>query len=459
MTTLDTTLDTTPGTTGEPDLPFHLRGNYAPVTQEVSATDLAVIGTLPPDLCGRFFRNGPNPRSGRSPHWFAGDGMIHGTRLREGRAEWYRNRWVRTRALDEPDARMIDDRGTVDRTIGVANTHVVEHAGRILALVESSFPHELTPELETIGVYDFAGRLDTAMTAHPKICPLTGEMHFFGYGFLPPYLTYHRVSAAGELVQSEVIDVPGATMIHDFSITETHVIFMDLPVVFDLGLAMRGGMPYRWDDDYGARLGVMPRGATGVQPTWFDIDPCYVFHPMNSFDVVGADGAAEQIVLDAARYPELWRLDSATFQTNASLHRFTLDLTTGAASERALDDRPIEFPRVSDDRVGRTNGLGYAVSSSTEHSSIVRYDLGGDRSTAHDFGGDRVAGEPVFVPRAGSTSEGDGYLLTYVYDKPSGSSEFVVLDAADVAREPLARVPLPQRVPFGFHGSWIADPE
>jgi len=454
-----TTLDTTPGATDEPDLPFHLRGNYAPVTREVTATDLDVIGALPPELCGRFFRNGPNPRTGRSPHWFAGDGMIHGIRLRDGRAEWYRNRWVRTRALDEPGARMIDDHGTVDRTIGVANTHVVEHAGRILALVESSFPHEVTPELETIGVYDFDGRLDTAMTAHPKLCPLTGEMHFFGYGFFPPYLTYHRVSAAGELVRSEVVDVPGATMIHDFSITETHVIFMDLPIVFDLELAMRGGMPYRWDDDYGARLGVMPRDATGVQPTWFDIDPCYVFHPMNSFDVIGADGATEQIVLDAARYPELWRRDSATFQTNASLHRFTLDLSTGAASERALDDRPIEFPRVADDRVGRTNGLGYAVSSSAEHSSIVRYDLDGDRSTTHDFGGDRVAGEPVFVPRDGSNGEGDGYLLTYVYDKPTDSSEFVVLDATDVAREPIARVPLPQRVPFGFHGSWLPDPE
>ena len=454
-----TTIDTAAADTDDSRLPFHLRGNYAPVFDEVTATDLPVIGALPPELSGRYFRNGANPHTGRSAHWFAGDGMIHGIRLREGRAEWYRNRWVRTRALAEPGVRMIGDDGSVDRTIGVANTHVVEHAGRILALVESSFPHQLTPELDTVGVCDFDGRLQSAMTAHPKICPVTGEMHFFGYGFFEPYLTYHRVSAGGELIQSEVIDVPGPTMIHDFSITESHVVFMDLPVVFDLDLAMQGGMPYRWDDDYGARLGVMPRGAVGAQPTWFDIDLCYVFHPMNSFDVTGDDGTVDRIVLDTARYPELWRQGSATFQNDAALHRFTIDLAAGTVGERALDDRAIEFPRVADDRVGRHNDVGYAVASFEDQNSIVRYDLGSDRSTAHDFGDRRIPGEPVFVAREGSTAEDDGYLLMYVYDKTTDTSEFVVLDARDVAADPLARVPLPQRVPFGFHGSWIPDPE
>ena len=183
--------------------PFHLRGNYAPVTAEVTAFDLPVEGQLPVELSGRYLRNGPTPKSGRSPHWFAGDGMIHGIELRDGKAQWYRNRWVQTRALSEPGARRIGDDGSVDRTIGVNNTHVIGHAGKILALVESSFPYELTPELETVGVYDYDGRLDSAMTAHPKLCPVTGELHFFGYGFFEPYLTYHRVSAAGELVQSK----------------------------------------------------------------------------------------------------------------------------------------------------------------------------------------------------------------------------------------------------------------
>jgi carotenoid cleavage dioxygenase len=243
----------------EESLPAHLRGNYAPVKEEVTAFDLPVRGAIPPSLRGRYARNGPNPRTGQSPHWFMGDGMLHGIELRDGGAAWYRNRWVRTRAFLE-DARGVSAEGEVDLTVGVANTHVVAHAGRIFALVESSFPTEVTRELKTVGSFDFAGRLTTAMTAHPKICPRTGELHFFGYSFKPPFLTYHRADSAGRLVQSEVIDVPGPTMIHDFAITDRHVVFMDLPIVFDLELAMAGTMPYRWSDDYGARVGIVPRG-------------------------------------------------------------------------------------------------------------------------------------------------------------------------------------------------------
>ena len=104
---------------------------------------------LPPELTGRYLRNGPNPLPGEpSAHWFTGHGMVHGIRLREGRAEWYRNRWVRTKALAGQS--MFGPQG-IDRSVGVANTHVVAHAGRIMALVESSFPHVLTPELGTVG--------------------------------------------------------------------------------------------------------------------------------------------------------------------------------------------------------------------------------------------------------------------------------------------------------------------
>ncbi len=436
--------------------PFHLRGNYAPVFDEVTAHDLEVVGSLPPELNGHYVRNGANPKSGWSPHWFAGDGMIHGLRLSGGNAEWYRNRWVQTRALNEPDAKMIGDDGSVDRTIGVSNTHIVRHADKLLALVESSFPCELSTELDTIGVHDFGGELDTAMTAHPKICPITGEMHFFGYGFFEPYLTYHRVDASGQLVQSEAIDVPGPTMIHDFSITETQVIFMDLPVVFDLDLAMKGGMPYRWDDDYGARVGVMERGAVNTQPTWFDVDPCYVFHPMNSFDATNDRGERE-VVIDTARYPELWKQGSTNFNNDAELYRWTLNLDTGAVAEAGLDDRQIEFPRVAEHLVGLPNRYGYADSSFQEQNAIVKYDLETGEAAEHRFGNDRIPGEAVFVPAEGGVNEDDGWLLTIVYDKTRDSSDFVVLDASDMSADAVATVALPQRVPFGFHGSWLDD--
>ena len=436
-----------PRTTTE--LPFHLRGNYAPVMTEVTETDLPITGALPPELCGTYLRNGPNPKSGTSPHWFAGDGMIHGVRLDQGRAAWYRNRWLRTRSLTEPGAQMIGDDGTVDRTIGVSNTHVVRHAGRVMALVESSFPCELTPELDTVGPYDYGGRLTSAMTAHPKICPLTGELHFFGYHWSEPYLTYHRANAEGDLVQSEVIDVPGPTMVHDFSITETQVVFLDLPVVFDLELALQGTMPYRWDDDYGARIGVMPRGVAGAQPRWFEVEPCYVFHPLNSYD----DGGV--VVLDAARYPELWRRDPSRFANDATLHRWRLDTAAGTVTETALDDRSIEFPRLAEHLVGRRNRFGYAVGSFDERNALVKYDLDRQASSEHDFGPDRVPGEAVFVAAADGRNEDDGWLLAFVYDKGRHSSDLVVLDASEPEASPVATITLPQRVPFGFHGSWL----
>ncbi len=200
--------------------------------------------------------------------------MLHGVRLRGGRAEWYRNRWVRTAAL--AGRPFLTDTG-VDRTAVVANTHVVEHAGRLLALVESGFPYEVDGELGTIGPCDFDGRLTTAMTAHPKTDPVTGEMHFFGYSPFPPYLTYHRLSAAGELVVSRPVEVPGPTMMHDFAITEHHVVWLDLPMTFSAERLGRS-MPFAWDESYGARLGVMRFDDPASRVQWFEVDPCYVFH-------------------------------------------------------------------------------------------------------------------------------------------------------------------------------------
>jgi carotenoid cleavage dioxygenase len=437
------------------ELPFHLRGNYAPVREEVTAFDLHVTGHIPPELQGRYVRNGPNPRSGASPHWFMGDGMLHGVELRGGRASWYRNRYVRTRALVE-DAVAVQPDGTRDLTVGRANTHLIAHAGRTLALVESSLPTEVTPELDTVGCHDFDGRLRTAMTAHPKTCPLTGELHFFGYSFMAPFLTYHRADAAGRLVQSEVIEVPGPTMMHDFAITDRHVVFMDLPVIFDLELAMAGTMPYRWSDDYGARLGLMPRGGGNADVRWFPVEPCYVFHPLNAYEDAG------EVVLDVVRYAELWRPGAASFR-GAHLTRWRIDPRAGAVREERLDDRAIEFPRCDERRTGLGHRYGYAVYTdrgvdANTGTALIKYDLRGGASAVHDFGPGRVPGEGVFVPSSPAAGEDEGFLITYVYDAARDGSDLVVLDAAGFSSPPVATVSLPQRVPFGFHGSFIPDP-
>jgi carotenoid cleavage dioxygenase-like enzyme len=444
--------------------PLHVAGHLAPVADEIDARDLPVSGALPPELTGRYLRNGPNPLPGEpSGHWFTGHGMLHGVRLRDGRAEWYRNRWVRTRALaGEP---MITEKG-IDLTVGVANTHVVAHAGRILALVESSLPHVVTPELETVGTCDFGGRLTTAMTAHPKTDPATGELHFFGYGVLPPYVTYHRLSAAGELVTSAEIAVPGPTMVHDFAITDRHAVFLDLPMVFSFE-RLAQGMPFAWDDAYGARIGVMPLDRPG-EVRWFDVEPNYVFHVGNAHT-----DAAGRVVLDAARYApadavRMWNglgtdpggvAAEAAATGAARLHRWTLDPATGAVGEAPLADRGVEFPTVDDALVGRAARYRYAVAVDRDGGAIVKIDTEGG-TAEHSLGPDVVAGEAVFVPSAApDRAEDDGWLLTITTRRDGSASQLLVLDATDVAGAPVAAVTLPRGVPAGFHGSWITDAE
>ncbi|MGC0415251.1 carotenoid oxygenase family protein [Embleya sp. AB8] len=424
--------------------PSHLAGNHAPVTEERTETALRVDGILPVELTGSYLRNGPNPRT-PTGHWFLGDGMVHGVHLTGGRADWYRNRYIRTASFAD-GGRLHRADGTRDLTVGVANTHVVRHAGHTFALVESSYPYRLTESLDTIGPYDFGGRLRTSMTAHPKICPTTGELHFFGYGSpIPPYLTYHRADAAGELVVSRDIDVPGHTMAHDFNLTAEHVVFMDLPVVFDLARARAGTMPYGWDEGYGARLGVLRRDDPHGAVRWFGIDPCYVFHTLNAHDE-----GPNRIVLHVMRRPYLYREGMA--DPAATLWRWTIDLLAGTVREEQLDDRHAEFPRIDDRHTGLAARYGFAVAG----RSVVRYDLADGSTVAHDFGLGRTPGEATFVPADGHAG-GPGWLLTYVYDAAEDTSDLVVLAADDLGADPVAAVRLPCRVPFGFHGNWLAD--
>ncbi len=436
--------------------PVHLRGNGRPITEERTLTALKVTGTIPAELDGRFVRNGANPFTGTSSHPFFGDGMVHGIRLRDGKAEWYRNRYVQTPFIANPSTDILDPSVLMDMKSSKANTHVIGHAGKVLALEEGHFPYVLDGELETVGPTDFDGVLNGSFTAHPKICPVTGELLAFGYSAFEPYLRYLRVSADGRLVQVENITVGGPTMMHDFNVTRNNVVFMDLPAVFNMELAMSGEMPIRWDDNYPARLGVMPRDGSDEQVKWYDINPCYVFHPMNSYE----DG--DCIVLDVARFSHMWRDSSMDFPP-PDLWRFTIDTTTGKVREEQVDDRSAEFPRVADSVIGLKHRYGYMMSMSeggftddptNASGAILKYDRATGQRSAIELGRGRVGGEAVFAPSANPQSEDDGYLMTYLYDAHSDSSRFVIMDAATMDDEPVASVELP-RIPSGFHGSWI----
>ena len=433
--------------------PSHLRGNGRPVTEELTLANLKVNGKIPEELNGRYVRTGPNPITGTSTHPFLGDGMLHGMRLRDGKAEWYRNRYVQTPFITDPSVDVLDLSVMMDMKSSKANTHVMGHAGKILVLEEGHFPYVVDGQLNTVGPTDFEGALTGSFTAHPKICPTTGELLAFGYSALEPYLRYLRVSANGKLVQTENITVGGPTMMHDFNITQNNVIFMDLPAVFNLELAMTGEMPIRWDESYPARLGVMPRNGNDTQVRWFDINPCYVFHPLNSYE----DG--DKIIIDVARFSHMWKASTMDFPP-PELWRWTIDTVSGKVHEEQVDDRPAEFPRVADSVIGMKHRYGYlAGMSQTKDPSeasgaILKYDRETGVRSDIEFGRGRTGGEPVFVPAANSSAEDDGYLMTYIYDASSDSSSFVIMDAASMDSTPVASIDLP-RIPGGFHGSWI----
>lgn len=427
---------------------FHSRGNYAPVLKELSEMDLAIEGSVPEDLRGRYLRNGPNPVSGEAKFWFSGEGMLHAVDLSAPTAA-YRNRWVRTPWFADSSLPKCDPSGVPDLRRSLANTNVVQFAGRTLALEENSLPFEVDRELNTRGEWDFGGALQTPMSAHPKLCPLTGEMHFVGYTATEPYLWYHVADAAGTLVHTTAVPLPGPTMIHDVGITENDVVLLDLPVVMER--MARRQPSFAWSDTYGARIGLLPRGTDGAATQWFEIEPCYIFHVVNCWQ--RPDGT---VVVDAARYPELWRAGSDRFAPPSVLWRYELDRLTGTVRETQLDDLTVEFPRIDERLLGSRARWGYVVGTEGKMpSSIVRYDLDGSQSVHHRFVPGRVPGEPLVVPRGPDAAEDDAWLLTLVYDASSDRSDLVVLAADDLEAAPVATVHLPSRVPFGFHGSWI----
>ena len=440
--------------------PF-LEGNLAPVTEEITAFDLEVIGTLPPELDGRYLRNGPNPLgpvNAEKYHWFTGHGMVHGVRLRDGKAEWYRNRWVRNDSVADllheprPPSDWPADHGQF-----AANTNVVGHAGKTFAIVEAGAPPiELSYELDTVRVSNLDGSLPHAYSAHPKKDPVTGELHvmtyWWGWGNQVQYLV---VGTDGRV--KRVVDIPtaGGPMIHDIAFTEKYVLVFDLPTVFNLDAAVSGAsLPYYWDNNYDARIGLLPREGNAEDVQWISIDPCYIFHPMNAYD----DG--DTVVLDAARHARMFdRERRGPSEGPPTLDRWRLNTTTGKSTHQRIDDRPQEFPRINENLIGQSYRFGYTagVGHHFAQDTLIKVDLHNSTTQARNDTSRYGYGEPVFIPRQGSQAEDDGYVMALRLDTDTQTSDLAIFDAQAFTDDPIAVVKLPARVPNGFHGNWISD--
>ncbi|MBD2438356.1 carotenoid oxygenase family protein [Nostoc sp. FACHB-110] len=448
----------------------YLDGNFAPVRQEITTENLQVIGELPPEISGMFVRNGPNPQWSPIGHYhlFDGDGMLHGVRINNGKAT-YCNRYVQTQkwqAEHEAGKAILNglleppQQNHLDISRNTANTALVWHDGQLLATWEGGAPYAIqTPDLKTIGEYTYNGKLTSAFTAHPKVDPITGEMIFFGYSFAPPYLQYGIVSAAGELLWTVPIEIPTAVMMHDFAITENYTIFMDLPLTCRPERMQQGLPILMFERDHPSRFGILPRHGDNSKIRWFESPSCYVFHTLNAYE------QGDEVVLIACRMSSTSLLSVSDLNDPDAniprLHQWRFNLTTGSVSESKLDDMAGEFPRVNENFLGRQTRYGY-VNKSADTSvplfeGIIKYDFSSNKSQIHEFGKGRYGGESVFVPSPSATAEDDGWLMTFVHDETANTSELLVVNAQNITDEPVARVLIPQRVPYGFHAAWVTE--
>ncbi len=442
----------------------YLAGAFAPVSKEITVDDLNVTGTLPAELEGRWLRNGPNPIGEvdrASHHWFVGSAMVHGVRLRDGRAEWYRNRWVRSA---ESAAHLGEDppTGPVFGThLSAPNTNVGGFAGTTWALVEAGgMPCELTYELDTKYRNDFFGTLPAGYTAHPKFDPATGELHAVCYAYPDnaDFVQYVVIGPDGRVKGTTEIAVPDMPMVHDMSLTENYAVIYDLPITVDIELAMQSQFPFRWNPDHAARVGLMPRGGTSDQIIWCDAPMKYVFHPLNAYEDTNDD-----VIIDLCTYERTFSSDlKGPFgDLPPTLDRWTINPTSRKVSEQRIDDRAHEFPR-HNPKVGlRQHRYGYTMLVGEDNDPTTgmtcKTDFVTGTTSLHDYGPGRTGAEPIFVPRADGVDEDDGWLMTVVYDAGRDTSDLVLVDARDMSAPPVATVQLPQRVPMGFHGNWVPD--
>lgn len=468
----------------KPEINTFLSGNFAPVLAEVDVPCGHIIGKLPDDLSGYYLRVGPNPQftpiDEAKYHWFDGDGMLHKMRIAEGSVH-YQNRWIETKGfkLEKEEGKSIwkgfqslheleVHHGMMTKNL--ANTALVWHAQKLLALWEAGVPHRLQmPNLETLGEETFEGTWHKAFTAHPAVCPETGEMVTFGYNIMDEFgVTYGVFDPAGKIKHKADIRLQGkSVMIHDCAITSDYTLILDMPVTFSLERALKGGAAFAWEPDNGARIGVLPRFGKNEDMRWFDVALGYIFHVFNAWQ------EGDEIILEACRSnctsvisdKEVKSEEENAYtleDEQAKPHQYRLNLKTGKASESQIDNIGVEFSRINERYVGKKNRYAYASrfsadSKAPRFDALVKFDRQKNTKEIYAFETGTYSGEFVFAPKDNSQAEDEGYLLGFVQDEKNQQSEFYIIDAQKLEDGPIARILMEQRVPYGFHGMWIAD--
>ncbi|MEH6758088.1 MAG: carotenoid oxygenase family protein [Parasphingorhabdus sp.] len=441
----------------------YLTGIHKPMTEELTLSQLPVDGEIPPQLDGRYLRIGPNPVTAvdeASYHWFVGDGMAHGIRIIDGKAEWYRNRWIRSNAVSDALGELPKP-GTRKPRTDTANTNITEIGGRTYAIVEAGgFPVELTNELETVAHNPFDGTLHNAFSAHPHRDPKTGELHAICYDAPVMDTVWHVVIGEdGKVTREEPIPVSQGPSIHDCQITENHVLVFDLPATFSMKRMLAGfAFPYDWNPEHKARVGLCPRNGSGADTIWCDVEPCYIYHPANAFET--KDG---KVIVDVVVHESTYA--RTTFGPGGAwsrLERWTVNPVSQKVARHILHDHAQEFPRYDERQSTRDYRYIYSIALAGKPdqldmagTELFKHDLKTGATAIRNFGESRHPGEFVFVPRSPDSAEDDGWLIGLVIDMNNETTELQILKANDFKGSPQAVIHVPHRIPPGFHGNWV----
>jgi carotenoid cleavage dioxygenase len=446
--------------------PF-LKGNYEPVHDELSVANLSIIGEIPKDFQGIYMRNGPNPALPQISYTYPldGDGMLHAIYLDEGKAS-YRNRFVETKGLlaerkaghalyggvTHPipvDPKLIGKNGDPGPIKNGAFIHIIKHANQYLALWESGSAYEVSAQLQTKGEWcPQSSKQPFHISAHTRVDIKTGALYGFTYELQPPYLSFFIINRDGKLIKTIAIDKPYPSMLHDFVLTENHIVFFDCPAVFNTKALATGDNMLQWQRNLGVKIGIINKTTEVI--SWIKTEPFFVFHFVNAFE------KNNQIIVDYVKHQELNLLNTKNSSNKPMLYRTTIDIDAKSVKHQQLDDRLVEFPRINENFTAKTHRYLYVPTknNSKQFNALLKYDLQQGNSLLHDFGDSSEIGEAVFAS-TNNDIEDAGYVMLFVYDKKENNSRFVLLNAQDFTAEPAAIIKLPRRVPHGLHGSWL----
>jgi len=460
-------------------LPYDSFGHQKrmPMRFEADVFECEVEGEIPPELEGAYYRTGGDRQypTLEEDIILNGDGLASMFRFENGHVS-FRSRFVQTeRFKREREARRrlyghYRNKHTDDEAVSnlperdnTGNTYAFNHHGELYMLREDSRPYRLDPEtLETIEVGRFGALGSTALTAHPKIDPKTGEWWSYGVfarGEPTTDASLHVFDSTGRLVREEWFHTPYPGLSHDWGVTREHLVFPIMPLTADDKRLRAGGQYYQYDADLPSAWGIMPRNGSASQMRWFSIPGIVMGHVMNAY----TEGNC--VILDTPVSPgncfsffkdKHGNLPSLP-ETTTQLTRIVFDLAKSDAEAVSL--HPVngafgDMPRIDDRYAMEKYRVGYFAWRDMPQMGVGQIDWETGELKLHELQG-AAAQEPLFVPRSADAPEGDGFVLSVVDRFAEKRTDLLILDGNDISRPPIATVKLPFAMPMAFHGSWM----